>query len=192
MHLIIYMHPSEDSFNRALLDEYRAAWEARGEEVVVRDLYRLAFDPLLSWTEYEQSQHYHYQEDIIAEHRYIERAAGVTFIFPVWWGSLPAIGKGYLDRVLSFGFAFELDGETPIPKMAEKPLGMIYTTGAPQEVWERSGQKEWMENLFKKAISDFCGFRQVRPLHLGYVVLADEDERETMFAQVRQYPEYFQ
>ncbi|MBB6448436.1 NAD(P)H dehydrogenase (quinone) [Geomicrobium halophilum] len=191
MHLIIYMHPSNDSFNRAILERYKKAWQAQGEEVVVRDLYRLPFAPLLSEREYEQTLTYDYAEDVENEHQFIEQADGITFIFPVWWGGLPAIGKGYVDRVLAYGFAFELEDETPIPKMEGKPLGMIYTTGAPQEVWA-NGQKDWMENLFKKAIGDFCGFTTLSPLHLGYAVLADEKDREKMFKHAQEYVELFQ
>ncbi|AXF55727.1 NAD(P)H-dependent oxidoreductase [Salicibibacter kimchii] len=190
MHLIVYMHPSKDSFNHAVLTAYREALQNLGKEVVVRDLYRLPFAPLLTQAEYEHSLSGRYADDIAKEHAYVERAEAITFLFPVWWGGFPAIGKGYVDRVLAYGFAFELENERPIPKMEGRPLGMIYTTGAPRDVWE-NGQKDWMEQLFKTAIVDFCGFKQIPPLHLGHAVLADESEREEMFASVRAYPDQF-
>ena len=190
MHLIVYMHPSKDSFNHAVLDTYRKALQKSGKEVVVRDLYRLSFAPLLTQAEYEYSLMSRYAQDVAEEHAYLERAEAITFLFPVWWGGLPAIGKGYLDRVLTYGFAFELENERPIPKMEGKPLGMIYTTGAPRDVWE-NGQKDWMEQLFKTGIADFCGFKHVTPLHLGHAVLADDNERERMFESVREYADQF-
>ncbi|QQK80866.1 NAD(P)H-dependent oxidoreductase [Salicibibacter cibi] len=190
MHLIVYMHPSKDSFNHAILATYREALKKSGKEVVVRDLYRLGFDPLLTQAEYEKSLMNRYADDVAKEQAYVEQAEEITLLFPVWWGGFPAIGKGYLDRVLTYGFAFELENERPIPKMAGKPIGMIYTTGAPSDVWEK-GQKQWMEHLFKTAIADFCGFRQVPPLHLGHAVLADDNERDCMFALVRAYAYQF-
>ncbi|QQK77012.1 NAD(P)H-dependent oxidoreductase [Salicibibacter cibarius] len=190
MHLIVHMHPSKDSFNHAVLTTYQEALQKAGKEVVVRDLYRLGFAPLLMQAEYECSLLNRYEDDVAKEHAYVKQAEAITFLFPVWWGGFPAIGKGYLDRVLTYGFAYELENESPIPKMEGKPLGMIYTTGAPRDVWEK-GQKHWMEHLFKAAIADFCGFRQIPPLHLGNAVLADDSERERMFASVRAYASEF-
>lgn len=190
MHLIVYMHPSKNSFNHAVLATYREALQQLGKEVVVRDLYRLPFAPLLTQAEYDRSLMNRYADDVAEEQAYVARAEAITFLFPVWWGGFPAIGKGYVDRVLAYGFAFELENEKPIPKMEGKPLGMIYTTGAPRDVWE-NGQKDWMEQLMKTAIADFCGFKQIPPLHLGHAVLADDNERKRMFASVRAYPDQF-
>ncbi|GAK11795.1 NAD(P)H-dependent oxidoreductase [Geomicrobium sp. JCM 19039] len=190
MHLIIYMHPTTDSFNGQVLHTYREQWRQRDEDVVIRNLYAQSFDPVLGLEEYTNSLSSSYPAEVTKEHALWRSATAVTFIYPIWWGSFPAIGKGYLDRVLSYGFAYELDGETPIPKMNEKPLGMIYTTGSPTSSWAKK-EKACAEGIVKASIADFCGFKMVEPLHLGYVVQADRDEHEAMLKSVRRYVEKF-
>ncbi|EZH66954.1 hypothetical protein DH09_03155 [Bacillaceae bacterium JMAK1] len=187
MHYIIYMHPTKDSFNGQVLHTFEQALKQTGnEKVYVRHLYESFTDVVLSNAEYEDSLKGLYAEDVQHEQQMLQEAKTVTFIFPIWWGGFPAIGKGYLDRVLSYGFAFELEDETPIPKMNNKPLGLIYTTGSPEKEWNKA-EKDDFEGIVKRSISDFCGFNMLKPLHLGYVVQASEDEHQTMLQRVKEY-----
>ncbi|MBM7631579.1 NAD(P)H-dependent oxidoreductase [Geomicrobium sediminis] len=192
MHYIIYMHPSKDSFNGQVLHTFEQALKQKGnEEVYVKHLYESFTDVVLSETEYEDTLKGVYADDVQREHQMLQAAKTITLIFPIWWGGFPAIGKGYLDRVLSYGFAFELENETPIPKMNNKPLGLIYTTGSPETEWNKA-EKDHFEGIVKHSISDFCGFDLLKPLHLGYVVQASEKEHQTMLQRVSDYAEHYE
>ncbi len=111
-HLIIFAHPnSQTSFNRAILEATLQASQQLDVHTVVQDLYTLNFNPILSWEEMQAV----YQEIIPAEvkfeHQLIEQAKLITLVYPLWWMGFPAILKGYLDRVLSYGFAYKTENE---------------------------------------------------------------------------------
>ncbi|MFH1018492.1 MAG: NAD(P)H-dependent oxidoreductase, partial [Pseudomonadota bacterium] len=105
-HLIIYSHPNPKSFNHAILEEFSGALRDAGHEVRVRDLYAIGFKPVLQGSDLEQAGKRPPAEDICAEQAHISWADVITFIFPLWWAGMPAIAKGYLDRVFSEGFAY--------------------------------------------------------------------------------------
>ncbi|WP_170834212.1 NAD(P)H-dependent oxidoreductase [Fictibacillus solisalsi] len=121
-HLLLYCHPSNHSFNHALLDVYSEELEKKGHSVIVRNLYDLAFNPILTEREYENSLEGQYEADVLNEQKYIAWCDCITLIYPVWWGGMPALLKGYIDRVFTYGFAYELDGEDPIPRLKGKQL----------------------------------------------------------------------
>ena len=105
-HLIVYAHPHTDSFNNAILNTAVTALEAEGHEVVVRDLYQLGFQPVLTEADTASMRAGQTPQDIATEQQYVTEADAITFIYPIWWTGLPAILKGYVDRVFAYGFAY--------------------------------------------------------------------------------------
>ena len=112
--LIVFAHPHPDSFSAALCRTAHEALLAAGHHVDVINLYADDFDPRL--TAAERSV-YETPTPIISEQieRYadlVRRATGIVFVYPTWWWGLPAILKGWLDRVLVPGVSFVLDPQT--------------------------------------------------------------------------------
>lgn len=190
-HCIIFAHPKTDSFNGAILNTYKAALEERGHQVRVRDLYRLGFAPVLSWDEYRAQFQGQYADDVKVEQDYIKWADALTVIFPVWWAGLPAMGKGYLDRVITYGFAYELDGEEPIPLLTGKKAATIFTSGTPEDIYRRTGMANSLKQTVEEGLFDFCGLETVDHLYFGNAVLAGSEERGRMFAKARELAERF-
>lgn len=106
-HLIVYAHPSTSSFSSAILDEIKECSVKKECKTEVRDLYAIAFDPILKAADFEGLCGGETPEDIKREHSYIEWADLITFIYPIWWASMPAILKGYIDRVFSYELVLE-------------------------------------------------------------------------------------
>ncbi|MEJ1715164.1 NAD(P)H-dependent oxidoreductase, partial [Escherichia coli] len=77
--------------------------QKKGHEVEVRDLYEMQFQPTLGRSEMIGG----IGEDVVVEQEYLKWADVITFIYPIWWTGLPAIMKGYIDRVFSYGFAYK-------------------------------------------------------------------------------------
>ncbi len=102
--LMVYGTPKAISFCHALGDAYAQA--ARGEGHVVRiiKLGELDFDPILHHG-YDQTQTL--EADLLDAQRQIHWAEHLVFVYPVWWGGLPALLTGFFDRVLMPGFAFK-------------------------------------------------------------------------------------
>jgi putative NADPH-quinone reductase len=140
--LIVHSHPCPDSFNAALMRSARDALLRAGHEVRVIDLYAEGFQPVLTreqWKAYEAGEE---QADGLAEHIAALRwAEGLVFIYPTWWYGLPAMLKGWLDRVWLPGVAFSMPrpNETIRPQLTHiRRLGVVTTCGAS---W-------WLTHLF--------------------------------------------
>lgn len=188
-HLIVFMHPDKNSFNGALLKEYKNKLIDLGNTVTVRYLYEDNFQPLLSQKEYDHSLQENYLPDIKTEHEEIEKADVISFIFPFWWGGFPASGKGYIDRVFSYGFAYKLKGESPVPLLSGKKAVLIFTTGTPEEEMHESGMYENFKDLTEKSIFQFCGIELEKTVHFGDVIQCTVEEREKMLRRVKETAE---
>ena len=138
--LVVYAHPGEDSYQSALHRCVIAALADGGHEVDDCDLYAEGFQPVLSRSE---RRDYH---DVTANQSFAPRdverlmkCQGLVFVFPTWWYGLPAILKGYFDRVWLPGVAFEVAGPRTTPLLTHiVRLGVVTTFGSP---W-------WLNNLY--------------------------------------------
>lgn len=120
--LVLHAHPDPDSFNTSLLRRVERGLRAAGHEVDTVDLCQSDFDPRMS-----EDEHRHYYtlvddgpaghlDPVVADHMArVARAEMLVFVYPTWWSGLPAVMKGWLERVLLPGFAFTLTdkGVTP-------------------------------------------------------------------------------
>jgi NAD(P)H dehydrogenase (quinone) len=99
--LVVYCHPCEESFNRAIRDLAMQTLIGAGHDVRLLDLYAIGFDPAMSA---EERRDYHTEsvnENRVAEHLALVRwAESLVFVYPTWWFGLPAMLKGWCDRVL--------------------------------------------------------------------------------------------
>lgn len=138
--LIITAHPYVQSFNFALRSEMLSTLKSLGWHSDMSDLYQQAFNPLLGtddFTEFDpeigfnlgqqqvqatKSESYH--PEIIAEQEKLRQADIVILQFPLWWGSYPAILKGWIERVISRGFAYGDNFE-----LSNKKVMLSVTTG---------------------------------------------------------------
>lgn len=112
--LIVVAHPSTDSYGHALARRAEVGLLAAGHEVVVLDLYALGFRVAMTAAERHA---YHGElpilDPMIAEHAaLVQRAEALVFVYPTWWSGLPAIMKGWLERVLVPGVGFVFDERT--------------------------------------------------------------------------------
>ncbi len=98
--LVIYCHPVEDSFAAALHERALAALRSAGHEVRDLDLYAMGFDPVLSRQERVDYHTVGANEAPVADQiEHIRWAEALVFVYPTWWYGLPAMLKGWLDRV---------------------------------------------------------------------------------------------
>ena len=120
--LIVHAHPEPSSFTAALKDTAVAKLAALGHTVEVSDLYAEAFNPVAGRHDFAAPAdpgRFHYQseqlhasrtgtfaDDLVREQARVARAELMVFVFPLWWGGLPAVLKGWFDRVMAYGFAY--------------------------------------------------------------------------------------
>ncbi|HEV2336717.1 MAG TPA: NAD(P)H-dependent oxidoreductase [Stellaceae bacterium] len=133
--LVVYAHPLADSFVGALHRAVVAALKRGGHEVDDCDLYAIGFDPVLSAA--ERASYNTPTPDLsgVAEHvARLQAAEALVLCFPTWWYGMPAILKGYFDRVWAQGVAFKLPegGGAILPALTNiRQLWVVTSYGAP-------------------------------------------------------------
>ena len=185
--LIIFMHSSTETFNGALLRQMTDVFDEQEVSYDVRMLHELSFDPVLSIEDYQRSLNGDYSVFMEQEHVYWRKADEIILLFPLWWGYFPALGKGYLDQILSYGFAYELEGESPIAAaLKDKQMSVVLTSGSPFDVMKENGLHDQLVDTIDRTIVQFCGMTLHRVVHLGDVIQANNQEKEAMFHHVRE------
>lgn len=133
--LVIYCHPVEESYAAALRDRVMATLKRFGANAKLIDLYACNFDPRLSRAErVNHLDHDLRPDDLVSQFAALERADMLIFVYPTWWYGLPAMLKGWFDRVLRAGIAFRLSpGNDLIEPMLThvRQIVVITTYGSP-------------------------------------------------------------
>jgi len=179
-HLIIIAHPRKKSFNHAILDTVMESYRQEGHEVVVRDLYSIGFQPALGPSEMLGGV----EEDVVQEQTYVSWADHVVFIYPLWWAGMPAILKGYIDRVFSYGFAYKYVKGVQTGLLAGKWATLIHTQNKSLEEYEANGIENAMNVTIDKAILEYCGFTLNRHLVFDSIVDSTAEDRNDWLAQL--------
>ena len=185
--LIIYAHPDSGSFNHAIKKTILAELQAVGHQVKIRDLYSLGFDPVLSRSELENYDFPHrgISDDIKAEQEAIQWADHLIFIYPTWWWSMPAIMKGYLDRVFLPGFAFSADENGINGLLDDKKAWIIQTTGSDGSYIAESGLDDVARKVLDLGFFSFCGIEVIGHHFLPAVQTISEAERKEMLERLK-------
>ena len=180
--LIINGHPDKESFNYALFEAYRKGAVKSKAEVKEIKIRELQFNPNLQFGYRKRTD---LEPDLIASQDKLKWADHIVWIYPVWWGSVPAIMKGFLDRVLLPGFAFK------------KREGSVwwdkYFTGKTSRLICTMDQPTWYYKLvnrapshhaMKKLTMNFIGIRSVKITAIGPLRLSKDVFRQNWLERV--------
>lgn len=158
--LVINGHPSKDSLCNALADAYTQSAMHSGANVRRIDIRKLKFDQILH-EGYKKVQSL--EEDLKKAQNNIVWAEHIVFVYPIWWGTMPALMKGFIDRVFVPGFAFKFDKPGVFPQgrfMKGKSARVITTAGGPKWIYFLTMNPPYM--MFKFYFLKFCGFKPTR------------------------------
>lgn len=184
--LAVYAHPSPKSFNRAILNAVVEEAKHKGHEITVRDLYGERFQPVLTNDDFVAFSRGEIPDDVKAEQDALRRADVVIIIHPIWWFGLPAIIKGWIDRVFSYGFAYSHDSKGVKPLLAGKKAVIINTAGGAEAPgYDDTGYKDAMVRLTDMGIYKFVGFEVILRRMFFQVPTAGDEARRGMLDLVR-------
>jgi NAD(P)H dehydrogenase (quinone) len=184
--LIIYAHPNPASFNAGIKETIVTELTAGGHDVRVRDLYEMNFNPVLSGLDIVSMYNGQTPEDIAAEQREIEWADVLFLIYPTWWISMPAILKGYIDRVFSHGFAFKYGEEGAVGLLKGKQGFVVQTTGSPEQMLAAMHLVESMEAAVQYGTLGFCGVETLAHKIFYEVPGSTDAQRAAMLDDLKQ------
>jgi putative NADPH-quinone reductase len=186
--LIILAHPTRGSFNHAIADRVVKTLTDIGHQVIFHDLYAERFDPVLPPGEIPKSAAL--DPDIQRYCGEIAAADGVVVIHPNWWGQPPAILKGWIDRVIRPGVAYEfLEGDSGegVPKgLLKAKIALVFNTSNTPSEREIKVFGDPLETIWKNCIFGLCGVKNVYRRTFGVIVTSTPQRREGWLQEVQE------
>jgi putative NADPH-quinone reductase len=176
-------HPDKQSLNGAFADAYERQAIARGHEVRRHNVGELQFDPILrsgskqAWPELEPDLKQAQENILWCEHW--------VMFYPIWWGSVPALFKGYIDRTLHSGFAFKYHENDPFwDKLLKGRSAHVFTTSDAPWFWIFLKYRNSDLNAVRRATLEFCGVSPVKVTRFSGVRASESSKRVTWIEKV--------
>jgi NAD(P)H dehydrogenase (quinone) len=173
--LILNGHPDRESFNAALAAAYKQGAEDAGASVTEIFIADLIFNPNL---QYGYRKRMELEPDLQYAWNCIQNAEHLVWVHPVWWGSMPAMMKGFIDRLFLPGMAFRYkENSLWWNKLLSGKTGRIITTMDQPGWYYRFIYGRPSINQLKKCTLNFCGVSPVRVTSIGIVKISDTEKR---------------
>lgn len=179
---LINGHPNNESFNFALAEAYKKGAENSGaeiKEIIIRDL---DFNPNLQFGYQKRTNQ---EPDLIKAWEIIQWADHLMWIHPVWWGGLPAITKGFIDRLFLPGLAFKYrENSVWWDKLLTGKTAHIITTLDQPSWYYRIFYGRPSINQLKRSTLEFCGIKPVKVTYIGIIKNSKEEQRKKWIEKV--------
>ncbi|RKN83970.1 NAD(P)H-dependent oxidoreductase [Paenibacillus ginsengarvi] len=180
---VINGHPHADSFCSALSAAYAKGAGGSGADVRVLSLSGMTFDPNLK---YGYRKRMELEDDLQMAQETIRWADHLVFVYPMWWGTMPALLKGFIDRVFLPGFAYKYRKNSLRwdKLLSGKSARLIVTMDAPawynRFVYKRAGHV-----AMKRATLQYCGVNPVRITEIGPVKSSAPEKRAKWLSAIQ-------
>lgn len=182
--LVILGHPRADSYCGALAEAYSEGARAAGVQLRKLDLSVLDFDPDVHTPSPNDQP---LESDLSKARELFLWADHLVFVYPTWWGTAPALLKGFLDRLMAPGFAFiTCEGGIGYQGLLQGRSAQLITTMDTPPLAHRLLYKQPGRNALARATLGFCGIDPVRSLVFGSIRHASAAQREAWLARAEQ------
>jgi NAD(P)H dehydrogenase (quinone) len=185
---LILAHPRSGSFNHATAEMARNTLQSCGHQVSFHDLYQERFDPILRYEEIPKGTAL---DPIVQTHcEEIASADGIVIVHPNWWGMPPAILKGWVDRVIRPGVAYEfLEGDSGdgVPHgLLKAKIAIVFNTSNTLPEREHQVFGDPLETLWRNCIFGFCGVNEFCRKNYSVMITSSLDQRMAWLEDVRE------
>lgn len=179
--LIILGHPNTNSFNHAIADICRKQIESNGHTVYFHDLYAEKFNPILFPNDIDTNAN----SEIDTHCSHLKNCDGIIVIHPNWWGQPPAIIKGWMDRVLLPGVAYEFKlnnkGDSVPVGLLKAKVGIVINTSNSAT----TSENDILDSIWKYNVFNVCGINEVKRINLGMVNKSDDLQRANWLLEIK-------
>jgi len=181
--VIINGHPNLESFNFGLVDAYREGAILKGAEVRVLTIATMEFDPNLR---YGYQKRMELEPDLVQAIEDIKWADHLVWVHPVWWGGLPALLKGFIDRTFLPGITYKYRENSMLwDKLLTGKTAHIITTLDQPGWYYRFVYGRPSVNQLKKSTLQFCGVSNVKVTYIGIVRNATAAQRAIWLEKIK-------
>ncbi len=170
-HIVVLAHPDPDSFNASVAETYCRAVRECGHEAILRDLYAMHFSPLLRQDERPGRRPFLPSPDVEDELNAIKGGDVFVLIYPIWFGTPPAMLKGYVDRVLGAGVTAKAVQDRAWHDLLGGKRLLSFTSSAAREPWlAEQGQTLALRTVFDDYLAHAFGMRPAEHVHFGSII----------------------
>jgi NAD(P)H dehydrogenase (quinone) len=185
---LIIAHPNKNSFNHAIAAASVEILEQNGHEIYFHDLHAERFDPILPTVEIPKNAEL--PANIEKHCKEISEADGIIIIHPNWWGQPPAILKGWIDRIIRPGIAYEfLEGDKGegIPNgLLKAKTAIVFNTSNTETLREKNIFGDPLESIWKNCIFDLCGVETFYRKMFTIIVTSSDEQRKEWLKEAKQ------
>jgi len=184
--LLILGHPSENSFCNALLDAYKKGAESAGASCKTIYISQLNFNVTLA-DGYKTGEDILLEEDLAASQQLLKWADHVVLAYPNWWGFMPAVTKGFIDRLFLPGFAFKHHSGKIFPEklLKGKSIRLLVTMDTPKW-WFYLIYRASQYQILKDIVFGYVGFDPIRFSTFGFMRKSTDKQRNNWLRKVQQ------
>lgn len=174
--LVINGHPDKESYCTALAEQYKLGADFSGGDCKLINLSDLDFSPILKHGYRKRTD---LEPDLSNAQELIFEADHLVFVYPNWWGTYPALLKGFIDRVFLPGFFFDYQDNSPFPKklLKGKSARLIVTMDTPSWYYSLIYGKPGHRSM-KKSVLQFCGVGTVKSSTFGPIRNSKDEKRQ--------------
>lgn len=177
--LVVLAHPDRESFCSCIASRWRDRALKNLQSCEVRDLYADGFDPVLKAREQPGKAGFAPDPANVEECLRLEKLDVLVFVYPIWFGTPPAMLKGYIERVVGSGISFAHGAQDRKP-LAEVRLVQISTSASSKPWLSEQGVPGALHAIFDHYIAHVFGARKVDRLHLDLITEGMGDHRALM------------
>ena len=182
--LLILAHPAPQSFCHALAEHYIQGATQAGAEIKQLTLSDLKFDLSFQGNKTESAQ---LEPDLVEAQKLITWAEHLVFVYPLWWGAMPALLKGFIDRTFlpSFAFKYRKNSSLWDKLLVGRSARLLVTMDSPPWYFK------WINHMpnhyqMKNAILEFCGIKPVKISNFGSMKAATDKQKQQWLQQAQQ------
>lgn len=185
--LIIYTYPNHESLNGNILDSFQQNISSK-HTVRILDLYQENFNPVLYFDKEHRRRDLQYSVETKSYREAITWSDHIVFIFPIWWSGMPAILKGFIDRVFAQNFAYSYSTKkiTPNKLLKGKTAAIIVTHDTPYLI-SKIIQKDYGQVLKTQILKNMCGIQVTKFYSLANVRKSSLKKRKKFLIKVGEY-----
>jgi len=187
MKTIIYAHPYDGSYNHAILTQLTENFDRQHDDYQIIDLYKDAFNPAFTKEELRLFGRGESVDPLVKKYQnMIKDSNELIFIFPIWWYNVPAIVKGFLDKVMLKGFAYDEDERAnTFGKLSYIKKATVITTSTVTKDYLINESGDPIQGMLINRVFDDLNFdTNTKWIHFGQVNTTTDENRELFLKQL--------
>lgn len=174
--IIIECNPSQNSFSETIKEKIKSALEEKKKPYDLIDLYKDNFNPVMNDMDEKLYSKGKSSDELVKKYQnYVKESDEVIFIFPIWWNNVPAMLKGFFDKVFIKEFAFTEENNRPKGLLTNINKGLLITTSESDTSYIKNDLGNPIENTIIKATLEVAGMSNIKWININ-VELNEKEE----------------